>query len=128
MCVQLLFSCSVVSDSFVAPWTAARQAPLSMGFPRQQYRSGLPFPSPGDLPNPGIELTSPVLAGGFFTTEPPGKPQFHRLYEWDYRACSRATDSMEWDYREPQTTQGLEAPRLFKHHHHHVSSECQDGD
>ena len=119
MCVQLLFSCSVVSDSFVAPWTVACQAPVSMGFPRQQYRSGLPFPSPGDLPNPGIELMSPVLAGGFFTTEPPGKPQLHG---------SRATDSMEWDYREPQTTQGPEAPRLFKHHHHHVSSECQDGD
>ena len=47
-----------------------------MGFPRQEYSSGLPFPSPGDLPNPGIKLTSPVspaLAGGFFTTEPPGK-------------------------------------------------------
>ena len=52
----------------------ARQAPLSMGFPRQKYWNGLPFPSPGDLPDPGIELVSPALAGGFFTTEPPGKP------------------------------------------------------
>ena len=52
------------------------KAPLSMGFLRQEYWSGLPFPSPEDLPNPGIEpasLTSPALAGGFFTTEPPGK-------------------------------------------------------
>ena len=49
------------------------QAPLSMGFPRQEYCSGLPFPS-GDLSDPGIEPTSPALAGGFFTTEPPGKP------------------------------------------------------
>jgi len=50
------------------------QAPLSTGFPRQEYWSGLPFPSPGDLSDPEIEPTSPVLAGGFFTTEPPGKP------------------------------------------------------
>ena len=51
-------------------WTVARQAPLSMGFSRQEYWSGLPFPSPGDRPNPGIEptsLRSPVLAGRFFT-------------------------------------------------------------
>ena len=46
-----------------------------MGFSRQEYWSGLPFPSPEDLPNPGIELASPALAGGFFTTEPPGKPK-----------------------------------------------------
>ena len=46
---------------FVTPWTLARQAPLSMGFPRQEYWSGLPFPSPGDRPNPRIELTSPAL-------------------------------------------------------------------
>ena len=62
-----------MSDSFVTPWTVASQAPLSMGFLRQEYWSGLPFPSPGDLPNPGIKPTSPALAGGFFTTEPPGK-------------------------------------------------------
>ena len=45
-----------------------------MGFPRQEYWSGLPFPSPGDLPDPGIEPVSPALAGGSFTTKPPGKP------------------------------------------------------
>ena len=56
---------------FAAPWTAAFQAPLSMGFSRQEYWSGLPFPPPGDLPNPGIEPASPALAGRFFTTEPP---------------------------------------------------------
>ena len=61
----------------MTPWTIAHQAPLYMGFPKQEYWSGLPFPSPGDLPNPGIELTSlvsPALAGRLFTTEPPGKP------------------------------------------------------
>ena len=59
---------------FVTPWTIASQAPLSMGFPGQEYWSGLPFPSPGDLPDPGVEPKSPVLAGSFFTTDPPGKP------------------------------------------------------
>ena len=54
----------------------AGQDPLSLGFPRQEYWSGLPFPSLGDLPDPGIEPAPPVLAGGFFTTEPPGKPIF----------------------------------------------------
>ena len=56
---------------FVAPWAVTHQAPLSMGFSRQEYWSGLPFPSPGDLPDPGIEpgsLTFPALAGKFFTT------------------------------------------------------------
>ena len=62
---------------FVTPWTIAHQAPLSMGFPRQEYWSGLPFPPPGDLRDPGIEPTSlafPALAGRLLTTEPPGKP------------------------------------------------------
>ena len=60
---------------FATPWTLAHQIPLSMGFPRQEYWSGLPFPPPGDLPNPRLEpesLVSPALAGGFFTTEPLG--------------------------------------------------------
>ena len=77
LCVCVLFCCLVVSDSFVTPWTIAHQAPLSMGFPRQECWSGLPFPFPGDLPDPGIESVSPAspaLAGRFFTTEPPGKP------------------------------------------------------
>ena len=58
----------------VIPWTVAHKGPLSMGFPRQEYWSGLPFPSPGGLPNPGIEHVSPALAGIFFSAEPPGKP------------------------------------------------------
>ena len=75
----LLFSCSVVSNSFATPWTVAHQTPLSMGFSRQEYSSGLLFPSPGDPPDSGIKsvvLMSPALAGGFFTTEPPGKSYF----------------------------------------------------
>ena len=58
----------------MSPWTVAHQTPLSMGFSRQEYWSGLPFPSPGDLPDPEIQLTSPALSGRFFTTEPPWKP------------------------------------------------------
>ena len=54
--------------------TVACEVPLSMGFSRQEYWSGLPFPSPEDLPDPGIELMSPALAGGFLTTKPPRKP------------------------------------------------------
>ena len=65
---------NVMSDSFANPWTAAYQAPHSMGFSREEYWSGLPFPSPGILPNLEIEPTSPSLAGGFLTTEPPEKP------------------------------------------------------
>ena len=59
---------------FATPWTVAHQAPLSMGISRQEYCSGLPFPSSGTLPNPRIEPTSPALGGGFFTAEPSGKP------------------------------------------------------
>ena len=53
---------------FATPWTVAYQVPLSMEFSRQEYWSGVPFPSPGDHPDPGIEPRSPVLAGRFFTT------------------------------------------------------------
>ena len=59
---------------FATPWTVAHQAPPSMGFSRQEYWSGLPIPSPGDLPNPGIEPRSPTLWADALTSEPPGKP------------------------------------------------------
>ena len=71
MCV---LSHSVVSDS-ATPWTVAYQAPVSMGFPGQEHWSGLPFPTPGGLSDPGIEPVSPAFAGRFFTTELPGKPR-----------------------------------------------------
>ena len=64
---------SVESDS-ATPWTVACQAPLSMGFSRQEYWSGLPFPSPGDLPEPGIEPRSLALKADSLPFEPPGKP------------------------------------------------------
>ena len=59
-----------MSDSFATPWTVARQAPLSMGFPRQEYWSGLPFPSPGDLPDQGIEPMSSALQVDSLLSEP----------------------------------------------------------
>ena len=59
---------------FATQWTVAYQAPPSMGFFRQEYWSGLPFSSPGDLPNPGIELGFPALEADALTSEPPGKP------------------------------------------------------
>ena len=68
------------SYSFATPWTVAHQAPLSMGFPRQEYWSGLPFPSPGDLPDPGIKLMSSALAVEFFTVSHQGSP--HHLFTW----------------------------------------------
>ena len=85
--VEVSFKCywkwkwsrSVVSDS-VTPWIAAYQAPPSMGISRQEYWSRLPFPSPGDLPDPGIKprdrTRSPALEADTLTSEPPGKPSF----------------------------------------------------
>ena len=83
MCVCVcMLSCIQL---FVMLWTATFQAPMSMGFPRQEYWSGLPFPPPGYLPDPGIEpmsLASPMLAGEFFTTESPGKPILWWWWWW----------------------------------------------
>ena len=69
---------------FATAWTIAHQAPLSMDVFRQEYWSGLPFPPPRDLPDPGIQPASPALAGGFFTIEPLGKPcrLFTFAFEW----------------------------------------------
>ena len=71
-----MLSCALVAQSHLTlcdPWPAARQAPLSMGFSRQEYWRGLPCPPPGDLPNPGIEPRSPALQADSLPTEPPGK-------------------------------------------------------
>ena len=69
---EVVQSCPALCD----PWTVAHQAPQSMGFSRQEYWSRLPFPSPGDLPDPGIKPTSPTLQADTLTSAPPGKPQF----------------------------------------------------
>ena len=78
---------------FATPWTVAYQGPLSMGFSRQEYWSGLPFPSPGYLPNPGIEPRSSTLQADPLPSEPPGKPEvvhkslYHHFNQ--YRAHSK---------------------------------------
>ena len=80
MCV---FSYSVISYSFVTPWSAASQAPLSMGFPRQEYWKGVPFPTPGDLPDPGMEtasLVSPALADRALITSASWETQEFNIY------------------------------------------------
>ena len=74
-------TCSVMSDSATL-WTEARQAPLPMEFSRQKYWSGLPFPSPGDLPDPGIKLRSPALQADALPSEPPRKHQFHYILQF----------------------------------------------
>ena len=87
MCMLSCFSCVQL---FVTPWTIALQAPLSMGFSRQEYWSGLPCPPSGDLPNPGIEpesLRSPALASGFFNGTP---LQYSCLENPMYRAAWKA--------------------------------------
>ena len=96
-----------MSDAFGTPWTVTCQAPLSIRFPRQEYCSGLPFPSPGDLPDPGIEPTSPALAGALFTAEAPGKPQnYFQLIQkqtvewtWSYKLCFAFGAQCSWQCR-----------------------------
>ena len=75
MCLNLSIDRKIGSNYllFATLQTAAHQAPPSMGFSKQEYRSGLPFPSPGDLPDPGIEPRSPILQAGALTSEPLGK-------------------------------------------------------
>ena len=81
---------SLTGPTLCNPMNCNLQASLSMGFSRQEYWSGLPFPPPGDLPDPGIQPSSPVspaLAGRLFTTEPPGKPGFngtHAGFQFQY--------------------------------------------
>jgi len=70
---------------FVTSWTVAYQASLSMGFSGQEYWSGLPFPSPGDLPNPGIKPRSPALEADALISEPPGKPMlFEEIHKYSF--------------------------------------------
>ena len=99
---------------FATLWTVAHQAPQSVGFSRQEYWSGLPFPSPGDLPNPGIEPRSPTLQADTLTSEPPGKPIYcikimwmwslslsfrisYLLYSWEMWDDTVSTWWMKWD-------------------------------
>ena len=77
--LTMYVSHSVVSKSLQLQWTVVYQAPLSMEFSRQEYWSGLPFPSPGDLPDPGIEPGSSTLLADSLPSEPPGKPKGYQI-------------------------------------------------
>ena len=99
-----------MSDSFATVWTTAHQAFLSMGLFRQEYWSGLPFPPPEDLPNPGIEPASPALAHGFFITEPPAKQidRYEIYMKWKGKLLSRV-----WLFVTPWIVHGvLQARKL----------------
>ena len=93
--LQLNFKKKVKSLScvrlFATPWTRVHQAPPSMGFSRQEYWSGLPFPSPGNLPNPGIEPRSPALQADALTSEPPRKPVRFNRYQIALENCCKSS-------------------------------------
>ena len=75
---------------FATQWTVAYQPPPSMGFSRHEYWSGLPFPSPGDLPDPGIKPGSPTLEADALTSEPPGKPHLTHRPQLNFSSCPSA--------------------------------------
>ena len=77
---------------FATPWTVAYQAPPSMGFSRQECRGGLPFPSPGDLPDPGIKPGSPALQADTLLSELPGKPFRYDLNQIPYDYTMEVTN------------------------------------
>ena len=109
---------------FATPQTVACQAPLSMGFSKKDYWSGLPFPPPGDLPHSGIKPASPVSAGGFFTTEPTGKPLIRYSVQFSSVAqlCPTLCDPMN------RSTPGLpvhQLPEFTQTHVHQVSDAIQ---
>ena len=90
VCMLSRFSCV---QFFVTPWTVAHQAPLSMGFSRQEYWSGVSCPPLGNLPDPGIELMSPALAGGFFTTS--ATWEAHPKFIWNCKTILRKENKVE---------------------------------
>ena len=123
---------------FATPWTAAYQAPPSMGFFRQEYWSGLPFPSPGDLPNPGIKPRSPTLRTNALPSEPPGKPwdMLHLVKKEAHLTClpvshpspfslslkqaichSFGNENAETVYNESLSLQALSSMYLFSEEH-----------
>ena len=108
---------------FATPWTVARQAPLSMRFSRQECWSGLPFPSPGDLPDPGIEPGSPALESDALTYDPPGKPKSTIQFSSVTQACLTLCDPMT------RSTPGLpvhhQLPEFTQTHIHRVHDAIQ---
>ena len=108
----LSISCFVAKScpTLATPWTVAYQVPLSMGFPREDYWGGLPFPSPGALSNPRIETASPALAGGYFIAEPLGKSCVEGLAKRPLMSFSFHTSWL--------LPPDLEISALYKEHSH----------
>ena len=106
---------------FVTPGTIAPQAPLSVGFSRQEHWSGVPFPSPGDLPNPGIKPVSPALQADSLPSEPPGKPRFPRC-KWGWEVCRSRPSSWEPGSRQPPGVVSCRATGIRDQHS--VSDSC----
>ena len=117
VCYCFTEDCSCVitqlSDSFAAPWTAACQALLSMGFPRQEYLSEVPFSSPGALLSPGINSTFPALAGGFFTTEPFGKPLLEVLFINNHKGYIEFLKRFIWLWYQSSLIRGVWKSSFF---------------
>ena len=124
---------------FATPWTAAHQAPLSMGFSKQEYWSGLPCPPAGDLPDPGIEpasLTSPALAGGFFTTSATWEPCMMESYSaikqnevMPFAITQTDLEIKLSDVRQTETTTvwyHLSAGSKIQHKHTHLWNRLTD--
>ena len=121
----LLFSHQVVSHSFATTWTVAHQAPLSTGFLRQEYWSGLPFPPPRDTPPPRDQTHISCLAGGFVTSEPPGKTikyiiQFKKVViqvsTWGLvtQSCLTLSDHMDYPWDSPGKNTGVGCHSLLQ--------------
>ena len=111
---------------FVTSWTVACQAPLSMGFSRQEYWNGMPSPSLGDLPEPAVTPASPVspsLAGRLFTTEPPGNPFNYFQFSSVAQSCPTFCDPM--DHSMPGLTVHLQLPEFTQTHVHWVGDAIQ---
>ena len=104
---------SVVSDSFAIPLTIAYQASLSMGFSRQEYWNGVPFPSSGDLPDPGIEPRSPALQADALPSEPPGKNIWMKVKEESEKAGLKLNiQKTKITASDPITSQQIEGEKV----------------
>ena len=99
---------------FATPWTVAYQAPLSMGFSRQEYWSGLPFPSPGDLPDPGIEPRSPTLYADTLPSEPPGKSLLITKFRLKLEKVGKTARPFRYDLNQIPYHYTVEVTNRFK--------------
>ena len=113
---------------FASPWTVACQAPPSMGFSRQEYCSGLPFPSPGDLSYPGIKPESPALQADSLPSELPGSPSRFRRGNPQNWMGRRPPSAKLWSAERTRASERPIVPAISPLHHHPQPSPCPLGD